>query len=70
MATKTKKLSLKPIEKALQEVLRGLERIAKRKDLNPQQKKVLARDIKNVKKLIKEIPPNCLSHTPSYDLSY
>jgi SagB-type dehydrogenase family enzyme len=72
MATKTqqKKLSLKPIEKALKEVLKGLETVAKQRDLDAKQKKILARDIKNVKKLIKEIPPNCLLHTPPYDFRY
>ena len=70
MATKTKRLSLKPIEKALQGILRELERIAKRKDLKPGQKKILEKDIKNLQKLLKEIPPNCMLHNPAYDFRY
>jgi len=65
MATKTqhKKLSLKPIEKALKEILRGLQQLNKQKDLAPKAKRTLAKDIKNVQKLIKEIPPVCRSYT-------
>jgi hypothetical protein len=72
MATKTqqKKLSLKPIEKALKEVLKGLESIGKRKDLDAKQRKALARDIKNVKKLLEKVPPNCFFHNPPYDFRY
>jgi hypothetical protein len=58
----TKKLSLRPIEKALKEILRELERLDKQKDLAPKAKRTLARDIKNLKKLIKEIPPVCRSY--------
>ena len=64
-----KKLSLKPIEKALKQILKSLEKEAHRKKpLTPKQRQVLARDIRNVKKLIKSIPPNCYFHTPPYDL--
>jgi RNA polymerase-interacting CarD/CdnL/TRCF family regulator len=72
MATQTqeKKLSLKPIEKALEEILRELVRVEKRRDLQPAQRKLLEKDIKNVKKLLKEIPPMCHTHTPPYNFRY
>ncbi|HUN63549.1 MAG TPA: hypothetical protein VMU53_16240 [Candidatus Sulfotelmatobacter sp.] len=65
MARKTqqKELSLRPIEKALKEILRGLRQLNKQKDLAPKAKRTLEKDIKNVQKLIKEIPPVCRAYT-------
>jgi hypothetical protein len=63
-----KKLSLKPIVKDLKRILSELKKEAGKKRLTPKQKKTLATDIKNVQKLIKEIPPNCYLHIPRYDL--
>jgi hypothetical protein len=65
---KTKKLSLKPILAELKQILKALKKDAGRKGLTKQQQKTLARDIKNVQRLIKEIPPNCFLHIPPYDL--
>ena len=58
------KISLKPVEKKLLQILRALKEEATRVNLAPEQKKKLAKDIGNVKKLIKRIPPNC----KGYDL--
>jgi len=61
-------LSLKPIVAELKSILTALKKEAKKKGLTKAQKRTLARDIKNVQKLIKTIPPNCYLHTPPYDL--
>jgi murein endopeptidase len=53
------KISLKPVEKKLLQILRALKKEATRINLVPAQKQKLAKDIGNVKKLIKRIPPNC-----------
>ena len=53
------KISLKPVEKKLLQILRALKKEATRVNLAPEQKKKLAKDIGNVKTLIKRIPPNC-----------
>jgi hypothetical protein len=63
-----KKLSLKPIVAELKSILSALKKEAKKKGLTKAQKNGLAKDIKNVKKLIVAIPPNCHTHTPPYDL--
>ena len=62
------KISLKPVQKRLQDILKKLRKEAKRPHLTPKQKKILSRDIKNLKKLIQSIPPICFSHFPPYDL--
>lgn len=56
---KTTPLSLKPVEKELQAILSELKRQAGRPKLTPRQAKMLARDIKKIKKLIKLVPPTC-----------
>ncbi len=67
MPPKRTRLSLSPIEKQLKQILVELERQAKRPSLTNVQKGTLAKDIKNVKSLIKSLPPNCHKE-PSYDL--
>jgi len=61
-------LSLKPIVAELKSILTTLRKEAKKKGLTKEQKKTVARDIKNVQRLIKTIPPNCYLHIPPYDL--
>jgi hypothetical protein len=56
------RLSLKPVQKALKDILEKLERDAKKAKLTPRQKKELSKDIKNVKKLAKSIPVHCKSY--------
>jgi hypothetical protein len=58
------KISLKPVERKLEEILNKLKKEALRVNLTPAQRKKLAKDIGNVKELIKRIPPNC----KGYDL--
>jgi hypothetical protein len=53
------KISLQPVEKKLEEILRKLKKEAARVNLTPAQRNKLAKDIGNMKKLIKQIPPNC-----------
>jgi hypothetical protein len=53
------KISLEPVERKLEEILNKLKKEAFRANLTPAQRKKLAKDIGNVKALIKRIPPNC-----------
>lgn len=62
-----KKLSLKPVEKKLKQILKQLESQQRRKGLPKQKLDTLEQDIKNVKGLIASLPPNCHAN-PSYDL--
>jgi uncharacterized protein involved in exopolysaccharide biosynthesis len=62
-----KKLSLKPIEKELKQILAKLKAQTKLK-LTPKQKKQLAKDIKNLTKLLETLPPVCKGHVPTFDL--
>jgi hypothetical protein len=58
------KISLEPVERKLDEILKKLKKEALRVNLTPAQRKKLAKDIGNVKELIKRIPSNC----KAYDL--
>ncbi len=61
------RLSLKPVEKQLKEILEELKEQAKRSKLTTAQKRVLEADIKNVSNLITSLPSSC--HKSSlYDL--
>jgi hypothetical protein len=66
-APKKKKLSLKPVEKLLQQILTKLEKELKRKGLTKEQASTLEQDIKNLKALIAQVQPSCHKE-PSYDL--
>lgn len=61
------KLSLKPVEKHLKGILLKLQAQAKKTTLTKQQTKVLQRDIKNIKRLIADLPDDCHKSQP-YDI--
>jgi hypothetical protein len=65
--TSKKKLSLKPVEKKLQEILKALEKQLQRKGLTKQQQELLKQDIDNVKGIIAGLPGGCHKVGP-YDL--
>jgi len=62
-----KKLSLKPVQKQLKGILLKLQAQAKKQTLTKQQAGVLHRDIKNIKRLIADLPDDCHKSQP-YDL--
>jgi hypothetical protein len=66
-AAKKKKLSLKPVEKLLLQILVKLESAEKRKGLTKEQASTIEHDIANVKALIAQVQPSCHKE-PSYDL--
>lgn len=54
-----KKLSLKPVEKELKQILAKLKIEAGKPKLTKKQKKLLTTEIKKLKKFISQIPPVC-----------
>jgi hypothetical protein len=62
-----KKLSLKPVEKQLREILAELKKQLHEKGITPAEKSVIEQDIQNVQTLIADLPSSCHKNS-SYTL--